>query len=143
MMTPNFDDFLKVQISMDFKYFISRFRSPSFYYRKLSKSNSSIGGRKNRDFFTKYFSGGYYTFFRTPEKINIFFFLRKKQEITPSVILSLKIRLIKLSSNATIEIEPSTKNELENWLNMDGIKTILQPIGEDYFRNSWRSKIRY
>lgn len=139
-MTPNFDDFLRVQVSMDFRYFISRFKSPSFYYRKLSKSNSSIGGRKNKDFFKKYFSGGYYTFFRTPEKINLFFFLRSSKEITPSVIFSLKVRLMKLSSNATIEIEPSTKNELESWLNMDGIKTILQPIGEDYYGNSRRAE---
>jgi hypothetical protein len=140
MMTSNFDDFLKVQVSMDFKYFISRFKSPSFYYRKLSKSNSSIGGRTNKDFFKRYFSGGYYTFFRTPEKINLFFFLRKTKEITPSMILSLKIRLMKLSSNSTIQIEPSTKNELESWLNMDGIKTILQPIGEDYYKNSRRAE---
>jgi hypothetical protein len=139
-MTSNFDDFLKVQVSMDFKYFISRFKSPSFYYRKLSKSNSSIGGRTNKDFFKRYFSGGYYTFFRTPEKINLFFFLRKTKEITPSMILSLKIRLMKLSSNSTIQIEPSTKNELESWLNMDGIKTILQPIGEDYYKNSRRAE---
>ena len=137
-MNYNFEEFLKIQVTMDFRFFVSRFKSPSFYYRKLSKSNSSIGGRKNRDFFKRYFSGGYYTFFRTPEKINLFFFLRKKQEITPSVIFSLKVRLMKLSSNSTIQIEPSTKNELESWSNMDGIKTILQPIGEDYFRNSRR-----
>jgi len=139
-MTPNFDDFLKVQVSMDFRYFVSKFKSPSFFYRKLSKSNSSIGGRKNKDFFKKYFSGGYYTFFRTPEKINLFFFLRKTKEITPSVNLSLKVRILKLSSNSTIEIKQSTKNELENWLNMDGTKTILQPIGEDYYGNSRRSE---
>jgi hypothetical protein len=135
-MTPNFDDFLKVQVSMDFRYFVSKFKSPSFFYRKLSKSNSSIGGRKNKDFFTKYFSGGYYTFFRNPDKINIFFFLRKKQEITPSVIFSLKVRLMKLSSNSSILIEPKTNNELENWLNISGIRTILQPIGEDYYNKS-------
>ena len=140
MMTPNFDDFLKVQVSMDFRYFVSKFKSPSFFYRKLSKSNSSIGGRKNKDFFKRYFSGGYYTFFRNPEKINIFFFLRKKQEITPSVIFSLKVRLMKLSSNSTIQIEPKTNNEMENWLNISGIRTILQPIGEDYYRNSRRAE---
>jgi hypothetical protein len=140
-MTPNFDDFLKVQVSMDFRYFVSKFKSPSFFYRKLSKSNSSIGGRKNKDFFTKYFSGGYYTFFRNPDKINIFFFLRKKQEITPSVIFSLKVRLMKLSSNSSILIEPKTNNELENWLNISGIRTILQPIGEDYYNKSRGSEI--
>ncbi len=140
-MNPNFDDFIKVQVTMDFRYFISKFKSPSFFYRKLSKSNSSIGGRKNKDFFKKHFSGGYYTFFRNPDKINIFFFLRKKQEITPSVIFSLKVRLMKLSSNSSILIEPKTNNELENWLNISGIRTILQPIGEDYYNKSRGTEI--
>ena len=141
MMTPNFDEFLKVQVTMDFRYFVSKFKSPSFFYRKLSKSNSSIGGRKNKDFFKKYFTGGYYTFFRSPDKINIFFFLRKKQEISPSIIFSLKVRLMKLSSNSSILIEPKTNNEMENWLNISGIRTILQPIGEDYYKNSRGTQI--
>jgi hypothetical protein len=129
------EDFLQLELKMDFKQFIARFQTPSLFYRKLFKSNSSVGGRKNRDFFTKYFSGGYYTFFRSPKEITIIFFLRIKRQISPSVISSLKVRILKLYSIVKIEIgNPS--EEHQNWMVKEEMNAILQPIGQDYFHHS-------
>ena len=51
---------LIVRVRMDIFKFIEKFRSPSHYFRTLAHSNSSIGRRKNREFFKKYVEGGAY-----------------------------------------------------------------------------------
>lgn len=129
------EDFLNLELKMDFKQFVVRFQTPSLFYRKLFKSNSSVGGRKNRDFFTKYFSGGYYTFFRSPTEITIIFFLRIRRQISPSVISSLKVRILKLYSIVKIKIG-NQPDDHQDWMIQEELKTILQPIGEDYFQHS-------
>jgi hypothetical protein len=118
--------------------FCKNFGTPSSYYRKLAKSNSSIGRRKNRDFFSMYFSGGVYTFFRTPTLIQLIFLLKNKKSITPSVITSLKVRLKKMYIKQEISIYQSlspenfSENAKELIEKINDYHHILQPIGEDY-----------
>ena len=133
-----FEDYLIVECSMNLVDFCKKFGSPSSFYRKLAKSNSSVGRRKNRDFFSMYFSGGAYTFFRTPTLIQLIFLLKNKKDITPSVITSLKVRLKKINPKQEISIHPSlnpenVSEEVKNLIEkINDYQYILQPIGEEY-----------
>ncbi len=139
-----FEDYLIVECSMNLVDFCKKFGSPSSFYRKLAKSNSSVGRRKNRDFFSMYFSGGAYTFFRTPTLIQLIFLLKNKKDITPSVITSLKVRLKKINPKQEISIHPSlnpenVSEEVKNLIEkIYEFQHILQPIGEDYTKKGVR-----
>jgi hypothetical protein len=136
--TLNFEDYTIVECSVNLVDFCKKFGTPSSFYRKLAKSNSSIGRRKNRDFFSIYFSGGAYTFFRTPTLIHLIFLLKNKKDITPSVITSLKVRLKKMYIKQDISIYSSLNPEnisedaKELIEKINDYQNILQPIGEDY-----------
>ena len=82
MSNINLEKYLVCEFSMLLKDFSVKYGSASFFYRKLTKSNCSVGGRKNKDFFSKYFSGGFYTFFRVPTEIQIIILLKARKELT-------------------------------------------------------------
>lgn len=138
MKTFNFDNCLIFQVEMDIRWFLQKFKTPSMFYRKLSKSNSSIGRRSNRDFFRKYFKGGYYTFFRNSSTIRMIFILRPTTQISESVITSLKVRLKKLNPKLEIYLGYGLSTEelvFQELMQKEEVQHMLQPIGDDYFHN--------
>jgi hypothetical protein len=138
MKTLNFDNCLIFQVEMDIRWFLQKFKTPSMFYRKLSKSNSSIGRRSNREFFRKYFRGGYYTFLRDSSTIRLIFILRPIAQISDSVITSLRVRLKKLHSKLEISMGYGHSTEelvFQELMQKEEVQHMLQPIGDDYFNN--------
>lgn len=139
MSNINLEKYLVCEFSMLLKDFSVKYGSASFFYRKLTKSNCSVGGRKNKDFFSKYFSGGFYTFFRVPTEIQIIILLKARKELTQSIQSSIKVRVrkmvllrdVKTYSISDIQSEGSSDaNKLID--NLNEFKCLLQPFGDEY-----------
>jgi hypothetical protein len=135
MKNVKFENCIVLKVQMEIGLFLCKFQTPSLFYRKLFKSNASIGGRSNRDFFKKYFCGGYYTFLRDSTQIEVIFILRPKSQITNSIISSINARLLKLNPKMEISmINGNFRDDLCELLDKEEVKYMLQPIGDDYFK---------
>ena len=128
---------LIVRVKMDIFKFIEKFRSPSHYFRTLAHSNSSIGRRKNREFFKKYVEGGAYRTDLSEDGLLTFTIVLKLKENTrtPTMDISLKLRLQKLVSGSSITIttieEESNENLIRLFTKHKGVE-LFQPFGKLY-----------
>ncbi len=122
---------------MDIFKFIEKFRSPSHYFRTLAHSNSSIGRRKNKEFFKKYIEGGAYRTDLSENEIMTFTIVLKLKDKTrtPTIDTSLKLRIQKLVSGSDINIttieEESNENLIRLFTQRKGSE-LFQPFGQVY-----------
>ena len=134
LKTPNT---LIVRVKMDIFKFIEKFRSPSHYFRTLAHSNSSIGRRKNKEFFKKYVEGGAYRTDLSEDGLLTFTIVLKLKENTrtPTMDISLKLRLQKLVSGSSITIttieQESNENLIRLFTKRKGVE-LFQPFGKVY-----------
>ena len=125
-----------VRVNMDINNFIEKFKSPSHYFRTLSHSNSSIGRRKNRDFFKRYVDGGAYRTDLTPSGLSFTIVLKYKDDVrTPTIDSSLKLRLLKLVSGSKVDINSLSDESNENLIRVFTQRkgsSLFQPFGKVY-----------
>lgn len=125
-----------VKVNMDTQRFIEKFRSPSHYFRTLSHSNSSIGRRKNKDFFKRYIDGGAYRTDLTTSGLSFTIVLKYKDDVrTPTIDSSLKIRLLKLVLGSKVEINSLSDESNENLIRIFTQRkgsSLFQPFGKVY-----------
>jgi len=128
---------LIVRVRMDIFKFIEKFRSPSHYFRTLAHSNSSIGRRKNKEFFKKYIEGGAYRTDLSENEIMTFTIVLKLKDKTrtPTIDTSLKLRIHKLVNGSDITIstieEESNENLIRLFTQRKGSE-LFQPFGQVY-----------
>ena len=128
---------LIVRVRMDIFKFIEKFRSPSHYFRTLAHSNSSIGRRKNKEFFKRYIEGGAYRTDLSENEIITFTIVLKLKDKTrtPTIDTSLKLRIQKLVNGSDINIttieEESNENLIRLFTKRKGSE-LFQPFGKVY-----------
>ena len=128
---------LIVRVRMDIFKFIEKFRSPSHYFRTLAHSNSSIGRRKNKEFFKRYIEGGAYRTDLSENEIMTFTIVLKLKDKTrtPTIDTSLKLRIQKLVNGSDITIttieEESNENLIRLFTKRKGSE-LFQPFGKVY-----------
>lgn len=128
---------LIVRVRMDIFKFIEKFRSPSHYFRTLAHSNSSIGRRKNKEFFKKYIEGGAYRTDLSENEILTFTIVLKLKDKTrtPTIDTSLKLRIQKLVSGSDITISTIEEETNENLIRLFTQRKgseLFQPFGQVY-----------
>ena len=134
---PKDPNTLIVRVRMDIFKFIEKFRSPSHYFRTLAHSNSSIGRRKNKEFFKKYIEGGAYRTDLSENEILTFTIVLKLKDKTrtPTIDTSLKLRIQKLVNGSDIAIstieEESNENLIRLFTQRKGSE-LFQPFGRVY-----------
>ena len=128
---------LIVRVRMDIFKFIEKFRSPSHYFRTLAHSNSSIGRRKNKEFFKRYIEGGAYRTDLSENEIMTFTIVLKLKDKTrtPTIDTSLKLRIQKLVNGSDITIttieEETNENLIRLFTKRKGSE-LFQPFGKVY-----------
>jgi hypothetical protein len=128
---------LIIRVRMDIFKFIEKFRSPSHYFRTLAHSNSSIGRRKNKEFFKKYIEGGAYRTDLGENEILTFTIVLKLKDKTrtPTIDTSIKLRIQKLVNGSDITIstieEESNENLIRLFTKRKGSE-LFQPFGQVY-----------
>ena len=128
---------LIVRVRMDIFKFIEKFRSPSHYFRTLAHSNSSIGRRKNKEFFKRYIEGGAYRTDLSENEIMTFTIVLKLKDKTrtPTIDASLKLRIQKLVNGSDITIttieEETNENLIRLFTKRKGSE-LFQPFGKVY-----------
>jgi len=128
---------LIVRVRMDIFKFIEKFRSPSHYFRTLAHSNSSIGRRKNKEFFKKYIEGGAYRTDLSENEILTFTIVLKLKDKTrtPTIDTSLKLRIQKLVNGSDITISTIEEETNENLIRLFTKRKgseLFQPFGQVY-----------
>jgi hypothetical protein len=128
---------LIVRVRMDIFKFIEKFRSPSHYFRTLAHSNSSIGRRKNKEFFKKYIEGGAYRTDLGENEIMTFTIVLKLKDKTrtPTIDTSLKLRIQKLVNGSDITISTIEEETNENLIRLFTKRKgseLFQPFGQVY-----------
>ena len=128
---------LIVRVRMDIFKFIEKFRSPSHYFRTLAHSNSSIGRRKNKEFFKKYIEGGAYRTDLGENEILTFTIVLKLKDKTrtPTIDTSLKLRIQKLVNGSDITISTIEEETNENLIRLFTKRKgseLFQPFGRVY-----------
>ena len=128
---------LIVRVRMDIFKLIEKFRSPSHYFRTLAHSNSSIGRRKNKEFFKRYIEGGAYRTDLSENEIMTFTIVLKLKDKTrtPTIDTSLKLRIQKLVNGSDITIttieEETNENLIRLFTKRKGSE-LFQPFGKVY-----------
>ena len=128
---------LIIRVRMDIFKFIEKFRSPSHYFRTLAHSNSSIGRRKNKEFFKKYIEGGAYRTDLGENEILTFTIVLKLKDKTrtPTIDTSLKLRIQKLVNGSDITISTIEEETNENLIRLFTKRKgseLFQPFGRVY-----------
>ena len=128
---------LIIRVRMDIFKFIEKFRSPSHYFRTLAHSNSSIGRRKNKEFFKKYIEGGAYRTDLSENEIMTFTIVLKLKDKTrtPTIDTSLKLRIQKLVNGSDITISTIEEETNENLIRLFTKRKgseLFQPFGQVY-----------
>jgi hypothetical protein len=128
---------LIIRVRMDIFKFIEKFRSPSHYFRTLAHSNSSIGRRKNKEFFKKYIEGGAYRTDLGENEILTFTIVLKLKDKTrtPTIDTSLKLRIQKLVNGSDITISTIEEETNENLIRLFTKRKgseLFQPFGQVY-----------
>ena len=131
------DKNMVVEIKCNNIHFDRTMKSASDFYRKLSNGKMSLGGKNqtNRSWWNRSIKGGFYSYRKTDEVIEILFNVELKSENVLGVKLQFLSRIKKMLPFSTVRIggEELMENHTERFVtNERGYTKGTQFIGDKY-----------